>query len=76
MLWIENGDAFAESGAVMKAAGYLGGWWSGLAVLGSLFPPIILNRVYKLIAKNRLRLSANVAVCQVPSSEQRGRFVA
>src|ERR1051325_6224645 len=35
MLWIEGGQAFAQSGAVMKAAGYLGGWWSRLAMLGS-----------------------------------------
>src|SRR3954452_17366175 len=38
MLWIEGGQVFTESGAVMKAAGYLGGWWSRLAVLGSFCP--------------------------------------
>jgi predicted DCC family thiol-disulfide oxidoreductase YuxK len=76
MLWIEDGHAFAESGAVMKAAGYLGGWWSRLGALGSLFPPIILNRAYKLIAKNRRRLLAKVSMCPAPSPEQRRRFLA
>jgi predicted DCC family thiol-disulfide oxidoreductase YuxK len=76
MLWIEDGHAFTESGAAIKAAGYLGGVWSWLAVLGSLFPATILNGVYKLIAKNRRRLSANVAACPLPSPEQRRRFLA
>lgn len=76
MLWIEGGRAFAESGAVMKAAGYIGGWWSQLAVLASLFPPKVLNSIYKIIAKHRRRLSTNVGVCQLPSPEERRRFLA
>jgi predicted DCC family thiol-disulfide oxidoreductase YuxK len=76
MLWIEDGRAFAESNAVMKAAGYVGGWWSQLAALASLFPPNILNKLYKIIARHRRRLSTNVAVCQLPSPEQRRRFLA
>jgi predicted DCC family thiol-disulfide oxidoreductase YuxK len=76
MLWIEDGRAFAESNAVMKAAGYVGGWWSQLAVLASLFPPNILNRLYKIIATHRRRFSTDVAVCQLPSPEQRRRFLA
>ena len=76
MLWIEGGQAFAESGAVLKAAGYLGGWWSRLAVLGSFCPPFLLNKAYKFIAKNRRRLSSAAAVCIVPNPEQRNRFLA
>ena len=76
MLWIESGQVFAESGAVMKAAGYLGGWWRRLAVLGSFCPSFILNGVYKLIAKNRRRLSAKEPICLVPSPDQLKRFLA
>ena len=76
MLWIEGGQVFAESGAVMKAAGYLGGWWCRLAVLGSFCPSLILNGAYKFIAKNRRRFSSKAAACLVPSSEQRKRFLA
>ena len=76
MLWIEGGRAFVESVAVIKAAGYLGGWWSRLAVLASFCPSFALNGVYKLIAKNRRRLSSNAPVCLVPSSQQRNRFLA
>src|ERR1700757_4087056 len=76
MLWIEGGQVFAESGAVLKAAGYLGGWWWRLAALGSFCPSFILNGVYKFIAKNRRRLSSKAAACLVPSQEQRKRFLA
>lgn len=76
MLWIEGRRVFAESAAVMKAAGYLGGWWRRLAVLGSICPSFILNGVYKLIAKNRRRLSPKAAVCLVPTPDQRKRFLA
>jgi predicted DCC family thiol-disulfide oxidoreductase YuxK len=71
-----GGQVFAESGAVMKAAGYLGGWWRRLAVLGSFCPSFVLNGVYKFIAKNRRRLSSKAAACLVPSPEQRKRFLA
>ena len=76
MLWIEDGRAVAESNAVIKAAGYVGGPWSRLAILASLFPPNILNSIYKIIARHRRRLSTGVAVCQLPSPEQRRRFLA
>lgn len=76
MLWIEDGVAFAESGAVIKAAAYLGGWWSVSAKIGSLCPSFLLNAVYKVIAKNRQRISSNVTACLVPTPEQRGRFLA
>jgi predicted DCC family thiol-disulfide oxidoreductase YuxK len=76
MLWIEGGRVFAKSGAVIKAAAYLGGWWSRLAVLGSFCPSFILNRVYDFIAENRRQLSSNEAVCLAPTPEQRNRFLA
>jgi len=75
MLWIEGGKVFAKSGAVIKAAAYLGGWWSRLAVLGSLCPSFILNAVYDFIAKHRRQLSSNTAACLTPSPEQRNRFL-
>ena len=76
MLWIEGGQVFAKSGAAIKAAAYLGGWWSRLAVVGSFCPSFILNGVYRYIAKNRRRLSSDAAVCLAPSPDQRNRFLA
>lgn len=76
MLWVEGGCALAESDAVIKAANYIGGWWSRLALLASIFPPSIRNSIYKIIAKHRRRLSPSQAVCQLPSPEERRRFLA
>lgn len=76
MLWIEGGEVFAKSGAVIKAAAYLGGCWSRLAVLGSFCPSLMLNGVYEFIAKNRRQLSSNAAVCLAATPEQRNRFLA
>jgi predicted DCC family thiol-disulfide oxidoreductase YuxK len=75
MLWIEAGQVFVKSGAVIKAAAYLGGWWSRLAVVGSFFPSFILNAVYEFVAKNRRQLSSNSDSCLAPSPEQRNRFL-
>lgn len=75
MIWMADGQAFVESKAVIKAADYLGGWWSILAEFASIVPPIILNRLYKLIASNRHRISSDVAFCQIPTPEQRRRFL-
>ena len=71
MLWIEDGRVFAESDAVMKAAGYLGGGWSRLAAVGSLCPLFLRNAVYRFIARNRRRLSSGtrrLAWCRVRNS--------
>jgi predicted DCC family thiol-disulfide oxidoreductase YuxK len=75
LLWIKGGQVFAESRAVIKAAGYPGGWWSRLAVLGSFCPSFVLNGVYKFIAKNRRQFLSNATVCLVPCPEQRNRFL-
>ncbi len=76
MLWIEGGEVSAESAAVLKAACYLGRGWSSLAAAGSLFPSLLLNVIYKFIARNRRRFSSGASVCLVPSPEQRSRFLA
>jgi len=75
MLWIEHGQVFAQSSSVLKIADYLGGWWSGLGRIGSIVPAALLNRVYKLIARNRRRLSPGPEQCLVPTPAQRTRFL-
>lgn len=74
MLWIAGDEASIESSAVLRAAKYLGGIWSALAIIGSLVPAPLRNWVYRLIARNRRRLSAATS-CLVPTAEQRARFL-
>jgi predicted DCC family thiol-disulfide oxidoreductase YuxK len=75
MLWIADGKAAIESSAVLRSAGYLGGVWSALALLGGLIPATLRNWGYRLIARNRRRLSASAASCLVPTADQRARFL-
>ena len=75
MLWIADGQAAIESDSVLRAAKYLGGVWSALATIGSLVPAALRNWGYRLIARNRRRLSGSVQSCLVPTVEQRARFL-
>jgi predicted DCC family thiol-disulfide oxidoreductase YuxK len=75
MLWIADGKAETESGAVLNAAKYVGGIWSFLGTLGSLIPAPLRNWAYRLIARNRRRLSSGTTTCLVPTLEQRARFL-
>jgi predicted DCC family thiol-disulfide oxidoreductase YuxK len=75
MLWIANGEAAIESGAVLNAAEYLGGIWSALATLGSLVPAFLRNPAYRFIARNRRRFSSSANACLLPTPAQRARFL-
>jgi predicted DCC family thiol-disulfide oxidoreductase YuxK len=75
MLWISGDEASIESGAVLQAARYLGGVWSFLSAIGSLVPSPIRNWAYRLVARNRRRLSSAASICLVPTTEQRKRFL-
>ena len=75
MLWVANGHAAVESDSVLNAAKYLGGVWSALAAIGSLVPAPIRNWAYRLIARNRRRLSSGAVACLIPTAEQQARFL-
>jgi predicted DCC family thiol-disulfide oxidoreductase YuxK len=76
LLWIADGHAAIESDSVLRAAGYLGGVWSWLATLGRLCPARLRNWAYRLIARNRRRLSLrSTTACLIPTAEQRTRFL-
>jgi predicted DCC family thiol-disulfide oxidoreductase YuxK len=75
LLWIADGKAAIESSAVLNAVKYLGGAWPLLAALGSICPAGLRNWGYRLIARNRRRLSSPATSCLVPTAEQRTRFL-
>jgi predicted DCC family thiol-disulfide oxidoreductase YuxK len=72
MIWVENDQAFAESVAAMKVADYLGGRWSLLAGVVALFPSVVRNMLYKIVAKTRRRLPVN---CPIPTPNECARFL-
>jgi predicted DCC family thiol-disulfide oxidoreductase YuxK len=74
MLWIEDGKVLTESSAVMRIAGYVGGWCR-IAAIGSVIPLNLRNWAYRLFARNRHRFARNSGHCLLPTPEQRKRFV-
>ena len=74
LLWIEGGNAFIESDAVLNAGKYVGGIWAVLVSLGSLVPSGLRDPIYRFIARNRRRFSSSATTCFVPTAEQRIRF--
>jgi predicted DCC family thiol-disulfide oxidoreductase YuxK len=76
MLWIDNDRALIESNAVLSSGKYVGGIWAVLSKIAWLVPSSLRNWAYRLIARNRRRLSSGMsASCLVPTPEQRARFL-
>lgn len=76
MLWIDGDRALIESGAVLSSGKYVGGIWAVLSKIAMLVPSSLRNWAYRLIARNRRRLSSGMpASCLVPTPEQRARFL-
>lgn len=71
-LWKPNEFYLIEYQAVLKIAITLGGIYS-IALVGKLIPETIGNHIYRIISKNRKRLSNNY--CYVPTKEQRKKFI-
>ncbi len=63
-----------RSEAVLFILGELGGPWRLAQVLGYL-PGGLLDFGYNLVARNRYRVFGRYEVCQIPSPEDRGKFI-
>jgi predicted DCC family thiol-disulfide oxidoreductase YuxK len=73
VLWDENGIHF-ESDAALRAVACLGGSWR-LARLFLAVPRVVRNRVYRFVARNRIRWFGRVDSCALLSAEDRARLL-
>jgi predicted DCC family thiol-disulfide oxidoreductase YuxK len=73
-LFLDGGQAFEKSAAILALLRRLGAPWSWLAVIDVL-PRPWLDRAYDWLAANRYRLMGKRATCMSPTPEQRSRFV-
>jgi|SRR5690625_1202144 len=71
---IENDNIYMESSAALRICKSLKGFWPVLYFL-IIVPKQIRNFFYKIIAKNRYRLSVKSKVCILPSTEDRHHFL-
>ncbi len=77
VVWIEAGGSgsrvITRSAAALRVAAYLGGVWR-LALVGSVIPAPLRDRLYDLVARHRHRLARGAARCVTPPAEARHRF--
>jgi predicted DCC family thiol-disulfide oxidoreductase YuxK len=71
---IENGRAWFKSEASIRIMSRLGMPWS-LAVLGRVLPLTWRDRLYEIVARNRLKWFGTRAQCFVPRAEDASRFL-
>ena len=71
---IDGGSAHTKSSASLVLLGKLNRPWSWLRILG-LVPLAIRDRIYDLVASNRLRWFGEEKDCFLPTVDQRHRFL-
>lgn len=73
-VFIHKGIAYQRSGAALRVARELGGFWKlfyGFIIL----PKIIRDSIYNLIAGSRYKIFGRQDSCMIPTPELRSRFL-
>jgi predicted DCC family thiol-disulfide oxidoreductase YuxK len=74
-LLIEQGRAYIKSESSLRVIERLGFPWS-LASIARIFPAWLLDWLYQIIARNRLRWFGARSVCYTPAPSEIDRFIA
>jgi len=74
ILLIEGKYYSYKSTAALRIAKYLKGWYS-LFYVFIIFPPIVRNFFYDIIAKNRYKWFGNKESCMIPTPELKAKFL-
>lgn len=73
-LLLDGQGAHTDTDAIARVLSGLGGGWR-VAALGRLLPRAMRDRLYRVVARNRYRLSGRRDACRMPDPSQRHRFV-
>ena len=65
-----------ESRAILHVFRQLGGGWKAFAAIVGVLPTVVLNVGYRIVARTRYWVFGKYEACQLPSPEERSRFVA
>lgn len=63
-----------RSGAALRVASYLGGWWK-LFLVARAVPAPVRDFFYNLVARYRYRFFGRYDACPLPTPEVRARFL-
>ena len=69
-----NGKIYFKSAAVLHILYIIGGYWKLFSYL-KVFPTIIRDGFYNLIAANRYRFFGKKQQCMIPTPSQRAQFI-
>ena len=72
LYFLKNGRRYTKMYAVIEIGRTLGGGYRALGLL-RMFPKIVLDKIYDMVAKNRKKIAGES--CLLPSAEQRERFI-
>ncbi|MDQ1185312.1 MULTISPECIES: DCC1-like thiol-disulfide oxidoreductase family protein [Agrobacterium] len=74
-LLIENGVVHAYSDSVLRVIELLGGMLGMTATVMRLVPRFLRDRVYRLVARNRMKIAGRRQTCRAPTPQERERFL-
>ncbi len=74
-LLIEAGVAHIYSDSVLRVVELLGGMMGMTATAMRLVPRFIRDGVYRLVARNRMKIAGRRQTCRAPTPEERERFL-
>jgi predicted DCC family thiol-disulfide oxidoreductase YuxK len=75
VLYWREGKAWIRSDASLRVAQDIGGLWGILGRIGLLIPRAMRDRVYRWIARNRIRWFGRRESCRMPTETERGRLL-
>ncbi|MFN8357309.1 MAG: thiol-disulfide oxidoreductase DCC family protein [Spirosomataceae bacterium] len=71
---LKNGKVFQKSVAALEIARELTAPWSWLYIF-KIFPAVLRDFFYDIIAKNRYRWFGKLEACRIPTPDLRARFL-
>lgn len=74
IILFHHGQYFTKSNAALRIASLLGGRWAWLAAL-RIFPKVVRDAVYDLVARNRYRWFGKKNACMIPTPALQRRFI-
>ena len=74
LVLVEGGRCYTRSGAALRIARWLDGFWPVLSAL-IMLPPVLRDGAYDLLARNRYRWFGRFDACRMPTPELRQRFL-
>ncbi|WP_312804632.1 thiol-disulfide oxidoreductase DCC family protein [Agrobacterium cavarae] len=74
-LLIEAGVAHIYSDSVLRVVELLGGMMGMTATAMRLVPRFIRDGVYRVVARNRMKIAGRRQTCRAPTPEERERFL-